>query len=92
MNPFAAHFEPEPWQREAACRDSDPALFFSERGDNAAIAAAKAICSTCPVIAPCLELGMSEHFGVFGGRSERERRNMRVAWNRARRRAERRAG
>lgn len=72
------------WQERAACRDSDPGIFFPERGDNAAVA--KAVCLSCPVQAACLEYALVtfERFGVWGGKSERERRQMRN-----RRRAER---
>lgn len=69
----------EPWLQHAACRGSNPDLFFPPRGSNIQMAQAKRICSTCPVIQNCLEyalqLGLTH--GVFGGTSERERRRMR---------------
>ena len=39
---------PEPWTRDAACREVDPELFFPTTGDWAVSDAAKAICNTCP--------------------------------------------
>jgi WhiB family redox-sensing transcriptional regulator len=72
------------WQERAACRGADVALFFPERGED--VTAAKAVCATCPVRAQCLAHGMNEKYGIWGGTSERERRNMRRA-----RRHERRA-
>jgi hypothetical protein len=57
------------WQ-DAACRDgagSLTELFFSD--EIADIEIAKAICSTCPLVAPCLEgaLARREPAGVWGG-------------------------
>lgn len=66
---------PGDWQNEAACIGSDPDLFFPERGES--VREAKAICRGCPVRAECLEHGMGEKFGIWGGYSERERRAMR---------------
>lgn len=66
---------------DAACRQR-PTNFFPERG-TAQIAArdAKTICngddesSPCPKLAQCLEdaLANKERFGIWGGKSERER-------------------
>jgi len=78
------------WMADGACRglDADTVnrLFFSERGQNDDITEAKAVCAACPVRAACLEYGMAEMFGVWGGRSARERRQMRPAWRRAQQR------
>ena len=40
---------------------------------------AKAICKKCPVIEECLEFAVErkERFGIWGGKSERERRAIR---------------
>lgn len=64
------------WRARAACRGTDPELFFPELGGNAT--AAKAVCAGCPVRAPCLAYAVStpERHGVFGGLDERERRGM----------------
>jgi len=57
------------WQSQASCADVENAgeLFFSEELQD--IAAAKWVCSECPVIAPCLEaaIGRNEPWGVWGG-------------------------
>jgi len=57
------------WETHAACRvvPDAGALFFSE--DIGEIAAAKRVCSECPVLAPCLEgaLERREPGGVWGG-------------------------
>jgi WhiB family redox-sensing transcriptional regulator len=65
------------WQDEAACFDSG-INFFPSRGDETETA--KAMCKTCPVREECLEyaLGLNIRFGVWGGKSERQRKRMRA--------------
>ena len=58
------------WWADAVCNDGAGTfvtLFFSEELQD--IAAAKAICRTCPVIEACLEgaLARREPWGVWGG-------------------------
>lgn len=77
--------DPEPdltWQDAAACQYVDPELFFPKKGGS--VRDAKKVCTGCPVRQPCLEfaLGNDERFGIFGGKSERERR--RISRDRAR--------
>lgn len=64
------------WHDLALCPQTDPDAFFPERGGSTA--AAKAICRLCPVEAECLAdaLDRDEGFGVWGGKSERERRRL----------------
>jgi len=59
------------WHTEAACHGLTH-LFFPEPGGNAN--QAKAVCRTCPVVDECADAGEGEHFGVWGGRSERQRK------------------
>ena len=75
----------EPWMADAVCTSTDPDLFFPERGERAKYAAAKAICETCPVRITCLQwaLDTNEPYGIYGGTTERDRRNMRGARNAA---------
>jgi WhiB family redox-sensing transcriptional regulator len=68
------------WQFEGACRQADPALFFSpesERGPrrSARENAAKMYCNQCPVVKQCLEhaLKVKEPYGVWGGLTTSER-------------------
>lgn len=65
------------WRRHAACRDEDRDIFFPTQG--ASVAEAKAICATCPVRRPCAEHAIThpEPFGIWGGLSERQRRQIR---------------
>lgn len=73
-----------PWEEEAACRGSDPELFFpvSTTGPSIdQIRRAKAICARCPVRQPCLAyaLATGQDFGIWGGCDEAERRALRRA-------------
>jgi len=73
----AAIARPE-WMVEASCRGHDPGIFFPGRGESTA--PARAICAGCPVTEACLEYSMAivEKQGIFGGKSERERRALRT--------------
>jgi WhiB family redox-sensing transcriptional regulator len=66
---------PQEWMDDAACRDIDPGLFWPGRGQN--IAPATAICNACPVQAQCLDYGLGEREGIWGGRSAAQRRRIR---------------
>ena len=65
------------WHSRSACLGHDPEMFFPERGDTAAVNAAKAICAGCPVAAECLAENIAEKDGIFGGLSGRQRREHR---------------
>lgn len=72
------------WRLQAACRDTDPDLFFPVGTTGAAIdqiAAARAVCMQCLARAECLEFALetNQDSGVWGGTSEEERRQMRRA-------------
>lgn len=71
-----------PWRRQAACRllPADQRwIFWPGQGDTEAVAAAKAVCATCPVADECLDFALDtdEKHGIWGGKSERERRSIR---------------
>jgi len=55
----------------------DAEVFYPQRGDSTA--APKAVCRECLVSEECLEFALAngEKFGIWGGRSERERRKLR---------------
>jgi WhiB family redox-sensing transcriptional regulator len=72
------------WPELAACRapDIDPEIFFplSEIGPGASqIAAARAVCTRCPVVMHCLDwaLRAGEPAGIWGGTTPDERRRLR---------------
>lgn len=67
------------WIKHAACRGLDVAIFYPEHGGTARPAIA--VCRSCPVARHCLDDAMrrDEEWGVWGGKSPRERRAMRRA-------------
>jgi len=72
------------WFDQAACRDTPVAVFFPNQNeqrhaDTVDISRAKRICATCPVRSDCLAYGLEERQGIWGGRSQRERRIIRRA-------------
>ena len=78
------------WRRSAACRNTEPDLFFPVGTTGPAIdqiEAAKRVCRSCDAIEPCLDfaLATNQESGVWGGTSEEERRKLRKAWLAARR-------
>ena len=64
------------WQERANCRGADRDLFFPQRG--ASTLKAEAMCEACAVRDECLEFAVTEgeHFGLWGGLSERQRRKI----------------
>ncbi|TDX84957.1 WhiB family transcriptional regulator [Amycolatopsis arida] len=67
------------WRDKAACRDTDPELFFAF-ADTADERTAKAICwGHCPVRESCLEEALAAGIdaGIWGGLTEDERRGLR---------------
>lgn len=66
------------WVSLGACKHEDSALFFPGRGGECD--KARAICETCPVRAECLDYALKNciQHGIWGGKSERERRKLRM--------------
>jgi WhiB family redox-sensing transcriptional regulator len=68
------------WREAAACRGSDPDLFFPERGDSEAIRLAREVCASCPVQVECLDYALGElsgnEYGIYAGTTNRERRRL----------------
>ena len=64
------------WQDDGLCAQADPEAFFPEKGGSTK--QAKSICNRCPVTDKCLQYALDndERFGIWGGLSERERRNL----------------
>ena len=63
--------------KDANCKGSNQDDFFPDRGSSTI--KAKKICSECKVKELCLEYAVErkERFGIWGGKSERERRTIR---------------
>ena len=73
------------WRHLAACRSTEPDLFFPIGTTGPAvdqIEAAKRVCRGCDAQEPCLDfaLATNQESGVWGGTSEEERRKLRKAW------------
>lgn len=71
------------WQEFALCAQTDPDIFFPEKGGSTA--PATSVCASCPVQAECLEYAISNDIrhGIWGGMSDNDRRKI----SRERRRA-----
>ena len=72
----------EDWRCQAACRDTDPDLFFPVGSTGLAleqIESAKVVCQKCHSQTACLEfaLATNQDSGIWGGKSEEERRQLR---------------
>ena len=67
---------PGHWAEDALCAQTDPELFFPDKGGTCA--PARRVCARCPVRAECLQdaLDTGERFGIRGGLSERQRRKL----------------
>jgi WhiB family redox-sensing transcriptional regulator len=81
--PFS--IEQDDWRDHAACRDTNPDLFFPVGTTGPAIEQiemAKAVCHQCESQTACLEFALvtNQDSGVWGGTSEEERRKLRKAW------------
>ncbi len=64
------------WTEDALCVQTDPELFFPEKGGSTR--EAKRVCMSCDARSACLDYALAndERFGVWGGLSERERRKL----------------
>ncbi|MBA3723745.1 MAG: WhiB family transcriptional regulator [Candidatus Levybacteria bacterium] len=71
------------WQLRARCRGMDSSVFYSPDGERGTDkqdreTQAKKICNPCPVKTECLVFAFEheELYGVWGGMTEDERRNL----------------
>ena len=62
------------WQDNARCAGAGLNLFFPDGGDTRR---AKAFCAGCPVWGDCLNYGLDEDHGVWGGLNRAERARLR---------------
>jgi WhiB family redox-sensing transcriptional regulator len=69
-------------QANAACRDSDPDMFFAAGREEEAVA----VCRRCPVRAECLDYALVARMdaGVWGGTTEGQRAELVALARRAR--------
>ncbi len=64
------------WMEDALCAQTDPDLFYPEKGGSTA--PATSICRSCPVRAECLEYAVSHDIrhGIWGGTSDNDRKRL----------------
>lgn len=64
------------WREDALCRQTDPELYFPERGGSTRDA--KDTCMSCEVRTECLDFALAtdQRHGIWGGVSERELRRL----------------
>lgn len=62
---------------EAICRDTDPDVFFPDRGANGSWRTLRDVCRACPARRECLQRGLGERSGVYGGLSQKARLRLR---------------
>lgn len=73
-------FDAAEWRVDAACRNHPTDLFFPPHGvSHQQFDAVRTICQQCPVIEDCLQYALenNERHGIWGGLSERQRRQLR---------------
>lgn len=62
------------WRAQAACKDTNPALFFPSENSTRQTKAAKAICRGCFCRVDCLNFAIeTDSVGIFGGTTYDER-------------------
>jgi WhiB family transcriptional regulator, redox-sensing transcriptional regulator len=74
LEPLLAWMRERPWIADALCAQTDPELFFPEKGGSTADA--KRVCAACPVRAQCEADAVrnNEGYGVWGGSVREDRR------------------
>lgn len=69
------------WQDQAACAGKPSELFFVDRWgaqvQRTIRDTIKTYCDKCPVKPQCLQAGLHEHWGVWGGTTPKERKTIR---------------
>jgi hypothetical protein len=64
---------PDGWQHHAKCLDAHPDTCFPEEDELDLYEDGKRLCEECPVTGFCLEIGIEEKWGVWGGLDPKER-------------------
>jgi WhiB family transcriptional regulator, redox-sensing transcriptional regulator len=74
--PGLTGLDAQPWAAQALCAQIDPEAWFPDKGGSTR--AAKALCRNCEVREECLAWALAHHerYGIWGGLSERERRQI----------------
>lgn len=74
--PGPVMFDIPDWTERGRCGETDPEIFYPEKGGSTKDA--KKVCLACEVRTECLEYALDneERYGIWGGKSERERRKI----------------
>ena len=93
-DPRLSAFESFEWVDRAACGEHDTPVMFAHPSNTADLEYAKSLCDICPVRAECLKhaLDAGESWGVWGGTTAEERKQLKRRESRARSNEKRRAG
>ncbi len=64
------------WMEDALCSQTDPDIFYPEKGGSTA--PATSICNGCAVRAQCLDYALKQEIrhGIWGGTSDNDRKRM----------------
>ena len=65
------------WRNNAACRDEPKHLFYPTSNGPLDFLEGKAVCAQCPVQKPCLDTGIDDPYGLWGGLDPYERERLR---------------
>lgn len=72
----------ESWRDQAECRHANQRAFFPELGETRSdvYGPAREVCNTCTVQEACLQYALDNciPFGMWGGKTPRERRNLKA--------------
>ncbi len=60
------------WRESALCAQTDPDIFFPEKGDSTRHA--REVCAACTVRTPCLQQAIEngEEYGIWGGKGMKQ--------------------
>jgi len=68
---------PDGWQHHANCIDAPPDTCFPEDNEEEySYSISRKLCEECPVAGFCLEIGLNERWGMWGGLTPTERQKL----------------
>lgn len=67
---------PDGWQHHAKCIDAHPDTCFPEDDEPHLYDISKRLCEECPVTSFCLEIGIEEKWGMWGGMTPDQRHKL----------------
>lgn len=65
------------WYENANCIGTDPESFYFDENQTRIPALVRRVCAACEVREECLEAGLDEDWGIWGGKTKSERLRMR---------------